>query len=369
MAKRHRLLPKRHLKPPGTAPGTLIAPEQASEPVVTIMAYDQENVTEQTIKNPDDIKPLLKKATIVWVNVDGLGDTTIIEKLGEIFGLHLLALEDVLNVHHRPKVEEYENEIFIITRMACIRHETLDIEQVSLFLGKNFVLSFQEHPGDCLEPVRARIRKGGRRSMFMKADYLAYSLIDAIVDGYFPVLEHYSERLNALEDAVVEHPDKDIVKQAHDIKRDFQVLHHGMWPLREALNRLSSDIPLIHEETRPFLRDCHDHIIQIVDILETYRERVAGLTDLYLSSLSNKMNEIMKVLTIIATIFIPLSFVAGVYGMNFDPNSSPLNMPELRWYFGYPFALGLMLIIAAGLVFYTWRKGWVGNRKKNKANE
>ncbi len=362
MLKRHRLLPKSHLKLPGTAPGTLIVPEQAPEPVVTVMAFNRDELTEKVIENPEEIKPFLKKGTIVWVNVDGLGDADLLKKLGEIFGLHTLALEDVLNVHHRPKVEEYDKEIFIITRMACLRNDVLDIEQVSFFLGKNFVVSFQERPGDCLEPVRERIRKGGQRIRFMEADYLAYALLDAIVDGYFPVLEHFSERLNALEDVVVGNPDKQVVEQTHEIKRDLQVLRHGIWPLREALSRLSGDMPLIHDETKLFLRDCYDHVIQIIDILETYRERAAGLTDLYLSSLSNKMNEVMKVLTIIATIFMPLGFIAGLYGMNFDPDVSPLNMPELRWYFGYPFALGLMALFAAGLLIYFWRKGWIGRK-------
>ncbi len=363
MAKRHRLLPKRHMKPPGTAPGTLVAPEHADKPVITIISYDQDEMTEKIIGGPDEIKPFLSEENIVWVDVVGLGDTDLIAKLGEILGLHLLALEDVLNVHHRPKAEVYENEIFIVTRMVRIINGVLDLEQVSFFLGKNYVVSFQERKGDCFEPVRDRIRKGGRRIRFMRADYLAYALIDAIVDGYFPVLEHYSEKLIVLEDVVVANPNQKIVEDSYVVKRDFQVLHHSIWPLREAMRTLSGDVPLVHNETTQFFRDCHDHVIQIVDILEVYRERVAGLTDLYLSCLSNKMNDIMKVLTIIATIFIPLSFIAGVYGMNFDQNASPFNMPELRWYLGYPFALGIMLALAAGLVFYFWRKGWIGTKR------
>ncbi len=362
--RRHRLLPRFHRVPPGTAPGTLVAPEQAPAPVMTVIVYNQEELSEHVIDSPDGIKALMKRGHILWLNVDGLGDTSLIKKIGEIFGLHDLALEDVLNVHHRPKVEEYDKDIFIITRMAGIRDHAMDIEQVSFFLGKNFVISFQERTGDSFAPVRERLRKGGKRIRFMKADYLAYALIDAIVDGYFPVLEHYSERLNALEDIIVDKPGQAIVEQTHEIKRDLQVLRHGIWPLREALSRLTGDdIAFIHDETRFFLRDCYDHVIQIVDILETYRERAAGLTDLYLSSLSNKMNEVMKVLTIIATIFIPLGFVTGLYGMNFDPKISPYNMPELSFYYGYPMALGLMVVIVAGLVVYFWRKGWIGPEK------
>lgn len=362
--KHYKLFSRSPQKPPGSSPGTLVAPEMAAEPVIHIIGYDHERFREIKVDNIEDIKGLIDEEQILWVNIDGLGDAGLLEKLGEIFGLHPLALEDVLNVHHRPKVEEYPNELFIISRMANIRDNDMDIEQVSLFLGKNFVVSFQERPGDCLEPVRERLRKGGRRLRYTKADYLAYALLDAIVDGYFPVLEHYNSKLDTLEDIVIDNPDRSIIEEIHEIKRDLQVLRHSIWPLREALNKLASDdMPHIHEETRIYLRDCYDHVIQVVDILETYRERTAGLTDLYLSSLSNKMNEIMKVLTIIATIFIPLGFIAGLYGMNFDPEVSPLNMPELHWYYGYPFALGLMLAISGVLVVYFWRKGWIGAGK------
>lgn len=359
---RRNFRPRLHHKPVGSPPGTLKVPEQAQKTVITVMAYDQDELVEKTVEKVADIKPLLKKGRIAWINVDGLGDSELIEELGTLLDLHVLALEDVFNINHRPKVEEYDNEIFVIARMARILNNSLDIEQISLFIGKDYVLSFQERPGDCLEPVRERLRKGGRRIRFMGSDYLGYALIDAIVDGYFPVLEYYSDKLNDLEDVVLDNPDKTIVGQIHEIKQDLRELRHHIWPLREALSRLSGDMPLIQDSTKLFLRDCYDHIIQIVDILETYRERAAGLTDLYLSSLSNKMNEVMKVLTIIATIFIPLSFIAGVYGMNFDPEASPLNMPELSWYYGYPFAIGLMILFAAVLVVYFWRKGWIGRK-------
>ena len=363
MHVRHRLFSKKKVNYPAVSPGTLIEPEGAGHPVITVMAYDKSRVMEQTVDKPEDIRAFLKEYAVVWVNVDGLGDAELLDRLGAVFELHALALEDVLNTHHRPKVEVYDDNVFVVTRMAAIRGNAMDLEQVSLFLGGKFVVSFQERPGDCLEPVRERIRKDASRVRLMGADYLAYALIDAIVDGYFPVLEHFSEKLNALEDAVVANPQNHVVEQIHELKRDFQVLHHGAWPFREALRDLSGDIPFIREETRLFLRDCQDHVIQIVDILEVYRERAAGLTDLYLSSLSNKLNEVMKVLTIIATIFIPLSFIAGLYGMNFNPNASPFNMPELSWYLGYPFALAVMLLVAAGLLLYFRRKGWIGTRR------
>jgi len=340
----------------------LIAPDKACRTTMTVMTYSKETVAENVITTLDDIAALPREDNIVWINVCGLGNTDLIAGIGEIFSLHPLALEDVLNVHHRPKAEDYENDVFIVTRMVGLKHNRLDLEQVSIFLGNGFVISFQERPGDCLEPVRERIRKGRQRIRFMQADYLAYALLDAIIDGYFPVLEHYSDKLTSLENEVVANPDQKVVAATHEIKRDLQILRHGIWPLREALNKLSYDMPLVHDSTRPFFRDCHDHVIQIVDILETFHERAASLTDLYLSSLSNKMNEIMKVLTIIATIFIPLSFIAGLYGMNFNPAASPYNMPELSWYLGYPFALFLMLVVAVGFVLHFWRKGWIGTK-------
>lgn len=362
MNTRHRLFSQKKIVHRANAPGSLIEPEGAPVPVISVMAYDQTRLVERTLDEVEEINAYVRDYPVVWVNVDGLGDAALLRKLGEIFGFHALALEDVLNTRHRPKAEAYDESIFVVTRMVSVRNGALDLEQVSLFFGDRFVVSFQERPGDCLEPVRERIRKGGTRIRFMGADYLAYALIDAIVDAYFPVLEHYSEELNDAEDSVIADPENHTVERIHALKRDFQVLRHGIWPFREALRDLSGEMPFIRDETRLFLRDCHDHVIQIVDILETFRERAAGLTDLYLSSLSNKMNEVMKVLTVIATIFIPLSFIAGVYGMNFDPDASPLNMPELNWYLGYPFALGLMFLVAVGLLYFFRRRGWMGGK-------
>lgn len=362
MSIHHRLFRTSTSKPPGSAPGLLIRPEDAEEMVITVIAYNKDDQFEACITDTEEIRPLLEKWQNVWINVDGLGDMEKLEKLGEILNLHPLALEDVLNTHHRPKVEEYEKNIFMITRMARMHNDAIDVEQVSLFLGENYVVSFQERKGDCLDPVRERLRKTGRRMRFNNADYLAYAIIDAIVDGFFPVLDHFDVRLNALEENVVVDPRPDFIEKTHEIKRDLQHIRHAIWPLREALSRLAADMPFIHDETQIYIRDCYDHVIQIVDILETYRERASGLMDIYLSSLSNKMNEVMKVLTIIATIFIPLGFIAGLYGMNFDSGVSPYNMPELHWPYGYPIALGVMLAIAIGLLGYFWHKGWIGNR-------
>jgi magnesium transporter len=293
--------------------------------------------------------------------VVGVGDAETVRRIGEIFALHRLALEDCINVHQRPKVEEYEDHRFIVSRMAMIR-EGPDTEQISLFLGRNFVITFQEQPGDCFGPVRERLRAARGRIRAAGADYLAYALLDAIVDSYFPVLESYGERIEDLEDDVLLRPDNRTVAQIFELKRDLLALRRAAWPQREAINTLIREpSPLIDDETRIFLRDCYDHAVHVLDIVETHREQAASLTDVYLSSMSNRLNEVMKVLTIIATIFIPLSFIASVYGMNFDTERSPWNMPELEWYFGYPFALGLMALTAAGLLLFFRRKGWIGS--------
>jgi magnesium transporter len=286
--------------------------------------------------------------------VDGLGDADTVRKIGETFGLHPLALEDVINVHQRPKVEPYEKYLFIVMQML-LAGEKLDTEQLSLFLGGNFVLTFQEQPGgDCFAPIRDRIRKNHGTMRAAGPDYLAYSLLDAVVDYYFPVLERSGERLETVEQEVVTQPGRETVARIHEIKRDLLLLRRAVWPMREALNSLlREDTPFITRETRTYLRDCYDHSVRIIDILETDRETAFGLLETYLSSVSNRMNEVIKVLTIIATIFMPLTFIAGVYGMNFT------HLPELNWPWGYPLVLGLMAVIAAGMLLYFRRRRWL----------
>lgn len=372
--QRHCRLFYRRQKP-GTAPGTLVPPEGAAASRVHVMAWNEDEIEEFDIKNDagvESLPSLLKRWPVVWINVDGLGSTALIEKFGEVFGLHPLALEDVLHTHQRSKTDDYDDHIFTVTRMARLIDDNLDSEQISIFLGKKFVLTFQERPGgDCLDPVRERVRHGkGRRIKFSNADYLVYAIIDAIVDGYFPVLEYYGEKLNELEDRTIENPHHDLVHEIHEIKRDLRVLRHGAWPMREMVSGLTtSGSGLVRDKTLPYLRDCHDHIIQVMDLLETNRERASALIDIYLSSITHRTNEIMRVLTIIATIFIPLSFIASVYGMNFDTAVSPWNMPELEWAYGYLFALALMAGVAGGLLNWFWRKGWLGlpARKKTQS--
>lgn len=362
-AKRLRLFRHPHSTPPGSAPGTLVAPPEAPPSVVTVTAVDESHLTEIRDAQPEGIRPLLDAWPLVWVNVDGLGSTDVVEGLGALFGLHPLALEDVLNPHHRAKVEIYDTHAFAVLRMARVCDGALNMEQVSLFFADRYVLSFQERAGDAFDAVRERLRAPGRRQRFLGPDYLAYALIDSLIDGYYPVLEWYSDLLAELEDTVLTEADAGFVARTQQVKRDIQMLQHGIWPMRETVRTLATDPRLVGEDTRRFLDDCYDHVIHVIDILETYRERANGLTDLYLSNLSNRMNEVMKVLTMIATIFIPLSFLAGLYGMNFDPDVSPYNMPELRTYFGYPIVLGAMAVLALGFVLYFWRKGWLGGGK------
>ena len=320
-----------------------------------VMAYGPAEFAEQEIQAAESLAPFLDKWPVVWVNVDGLGDAEAVRKIGELFGLHPLALEDVINVHQRPKVEPYEKYLFVVMQML-LAGERLETEQLSLFLGSNFVLTFQEQPGgDCFALIRDRIRKNHARIRGAGPDHLAYALLDAIVDSYFPVLERYGERLETVEQEVVIQPGRETVPRIHHIKRDLLLLRRAVWPMREAINSLlREDTPFIARETRTYLRDCYDHSVQIIDMLETDRETAFGLLETYLSSVSNRMNEIMKVLTIIATVFMPLTFIVGIYGMNFN------HMPELNWPWGYPLVMGLMAVIAAGMLLYFRRKGWLG---------
>jgi magnesium transporter len=355
---------------PGAPPGTMSVDPTASPAVIRVMAYGPDRIHEETVTEPEKVADFLAQWPVTWVDVTGLGNGGVIQRLGDLFNIHPLALADVVHVHQRPKVEEYDEQLFIVSRMITLKEGHLDSEQFSLFLGKNFVVTFQERPGDCLDPVRERIRKGTGRIRGCGPDYLAYALLDAIVDHYFPVLEAYGEQLEALEDRVILRPGSELISQVHEIKRQLLAIRRAIWPQREAMNVLMrGETSLVTEETRIYLRDCYDHTIQIVDLLENYREIASGLTDLYLSSLSNRMNEVMKVLAIFATLFIPLTFIAGIYGMNFDTERSPWNLPELGWYFGYPFALGLMVATAIALLVYFRRKGWLGSSPASPTDE
>ena len=359
-ARRWRRLSRR--PPPGSPPGTLVVPAEPVTPVVRMMVYDRDRLEECTADAAGELPLADALGQVRWIDVQGLGDLDLMRRIGERFGLHPLVLADLVHVNQRAKVEAYENQLFVVLRMVHL-DERLWTEQLSLILGEGFVLTFQERPGDCFDPVRERLRRAQGRLRAAGADYLAYALLDALIDSYFPVLEHQGELLEAMEREVVETTEAGQITRIHALKRDLLEVRRALWPLREVMSQLlREDVALIGAGTRLFLRDCADHVFQLMDMVEIDREVASSLLDLHLSSVSMRMNEIMKVLTIIATIFIPLGFIAGVYGMNFDPEVSPLNMPELHWYFGYPFALALMLAVAVGLLEYFRRKGWLGGR-------
>lgn len=339
-------------------PGTLVADPGALAPVMRVIAYGPGGHEELAAASLDDVKRLRAAYPNIWLNVDGLGDATLVGAIGELFNLHKLALEDVLSGMQRPKIETFGEVVFLVIREPH-RGEYLDSDQVSLFLGHGFLISFQERHGDCFDPVRQRIRASRGRICHVGADYLAYSLIDAVIDAYFPVLEHIGEHLDALEDEAILRPTTSTSHHIHDVKRELLNVRRAIWPARDAIGSLIRDpLPVITDETRVYLRDCLDHLVQLVEILENYREIGSDLQDIFLSSMSHRLNEVMKVLTIIATIFMPLSWIAGVYGMNFDTSKSA-NMPELAWRYGYAFALGLMFLIAGGFLLYFKHKRWI----------
>jgi magnesium transporter len=330
----------------------------APRPRIRVVGYGPDDMTEREIADPDDLQPLLARWPVVWINVDGLGDAGVIQKLGDLFRLHRLALEDVINVGQRAKVESYGDVVYIVAGMVPATAER-GIEQISIFLGKGFVLTFQEREGDCLEPVRKRLRKGSPRIRGGGSDYLAYAILDTVIDHYFPVLESYGERLDSIHEGIAERPTTEALTQIHTIRSDLTAIRRVLWPLRDAVNALVRDpLPHISEETRLYLRDCYDHVVSLIDLLQTDRESAAGLMEFQMSSVGNRMNEVMKVLTVFAALFIPLTFVAGLYGMNFNPERSPLNMPELNWYWGYPFAWALMIVIGVAMLVFFWRKGF-----------
>ncbi len=348
----------------GVPPGTITGVPDGPPPRIRVLSYDSEGCDARAVEDVDELTDLPGRRAVTWVNVDGLGDAETLARIGEAFGIHPLAMEDVIHLGQRPKVEQYGPTLFVVTRMATL-DERVETEQVSLVLGEGFVVTFQERPGDCLDPVRTRIRQDLGRIRRSGADYLLYCLLDAVIDAYFPVVESLGERLDEIEQEVMGEPDERIVGRIFRVKRDLMTLRRVTWPQRDALSSLQrGELGMIEEQTLLFVRDAYDHIAQIMDALESDRELAAGLFDAYQNRIANRMNEIMKVLTVIATIFIPLGFIAGVYGMNFDPQASRWNMPELGWRLGYPFALGLMVAVAIGMLLMFLRMGWLGRRRR-----
>lgn len=347
----------------GASPGTLAITSE-ERPAIHLIDYGAQGFSEHAIGAIDECIPYLldDEPSVTWIDVRGIGHTETFQRLGEVFKLHPLALEDVVNVPQRPKSDLYESHQLIVARMVRLDDDGIvRTEQLGILFGKGFVLTVQEEPEhDVLGCVRERIRTGRGSIRARGADYLAYALMDAVVDAFFPVLEALGERLEDLEVEVVD-ARRPMSKQIHDIKRDLLTIRRAIWPQRDLLSGLlRGESPLVDKETLVYMRDTYDHAVQVMDMVETFREIASGLMDLYLSGVSNRMNEIMKVLTILSTVFLPITFIAGVYGMNFDTKVSPLNMPELEHPYGYVLSLALMAASVAGLLYYYKRRGWLG---------
>jgi len=355
--KKGRLI-RRHTKKAGLPPGTLVhVGEKKTEAVrITYIDYDEKNFEEKQVPTIQECFRFKATPTVTWINIDGLHEVEIIEKLGKQFELHPLILEDILNTGQRPKFEDFEKYIFIVLKMLSYSDttQTVEAEQVSLVLGSNFVISFQERLGDVFDQIRDRIRNAKGRIRKMGPDYLCYALIDAVVDSYFAILERIGENIESMEEEVVGDPTEKTAQQIHSLKREMISLRKSIWPLRELIAGLDkSESSLIKDTTDIYLRDVYDHTIQIIDTVESFRDMVSGMLDIYLSSISNKMNAVMKVLTIIATLFIPLTFVAGIYGMNFK------YMPELEWRWAYPIVLLIMVAVSVVMLIYFRKKKWL----------
>lgn len=349
-------IPKRSKKA-GLAPGTLvhIGEKKTGAVKITVFEYDETHCQERQVALPEDIKVAADPA-VTWIDVSGIHQLDVIERFGKQFNLHPLLLEDIVNTDQRPKLDDYGSYWYVVLKMlyAADRSGDFQVEQVSLVFGPNFLLSFQENGRDVFQPIRERLRTGKGRIRQSAADYLLYSLVDAIVDQYFVVLETVGERLEALQDAVVSNPRPATLHEIHALKRELLFLRRAVWPVREVINALERlDSPALRDSTKVFFRDVYDHVIQIIDTIETLREMASGMLDIYLSSISSRLNAVIKVLTIITTIFMPLTFIVGIYGMNFD------YMPELHWRWGYPLVLLGIVSIAIGMLVYFKRKKWL----------
>lgn len=338
-------------------PGTLIhVGEKREETVkISVIDYDKKKYEEKNVNEIEECFPFKETSTVTWINIDGVHQVEVIEKLGKYFNIHPLILEDVVNTGQRPKYDDMGTYLYIVLQMVYTNGDNeIETEQVSLIVGSNFLISFQEKEGDVFNPIRERIKDAKGRIRTMGVDYLAYTLVDAIVDNYFSVLERIGEKIETLEEELVGNPQPTTLQTIHRLKRNGIILRKSVWPLREVISGLERGEPsIIQDSTRIFFRDVYDHTIQVIDTIETFRDMISGMLDIYLSSISNKMNEVMKVLTIIATTFIPMTFIAGVYGMNFK------YMPELEWRWGYLVVWVVMIGIGVSLLHYFKKKKWI----------
>lgn len=372
MAKKFKALrikSKRTLQSPGSSPGLIQISADALKPQITVYSYNKEFYSENKAGNYKQVKDIIAKCPtdFYWVDIRGLGDLDLLKSFQEDFKISALVVEDITHTYQRPKLEEYNDYCFAVSRMLCRDKEAkLENEQLSFILTSQVLFTFQENYTDCLDPVRKRLREGKGNIRIAGTSYLMYALMDVVLDNYFTMMDHFGEELEILEDNVYQNPDKSVMYKTQQIKRAIISIRRAIWPERDKLNdMLRSNSPLISAETKVFLRDAYDHAMQMIDLVDSYKEISNSLIDLYLSFASNRMNQVMKVLTIVSSIFIPLTFIAGVYGMNFsyqDPQTGKVlerNMPELYAENGYLYTLIIMLLIGIVQLFWFWRKGWL----------
>ncbi|MFZ0454106.1 MAG: magnesium/cobalt transporter CorA, partial [Ignavibacteriaceae bacterium] len=328
---------------------------------ISLFDYNSGNFSETKVDDLNELEKYRNNSNVTWINVVGLHDINILDKIGIIFNIHPLVLEDILNVSHNPKIEEYDSYLFIVVKMINYidNSNKLDIEQVSLIIGKNYIITFQEKNGDVFDPIRERIRTAKGMIRKYSEDYLAYRILDSIIDNYFSVLECFDDRIEDIEDQILTDPDESSLEEIHHLRKELIKLRRAVSPLREMIFTIEKEkFNLIQKTTFVYLRDLSDHVKQIIDTIENYREFINGLLEVYLSNASHRMNEVVKLLTIISTIFIPLTFIVGIYGMNFRTDASRWNMPELDWAFGYPFVMIMMVVIAVTLIIFFKKKRW-----------
>jgi magnesium transporter len=340
------------------APGTVVflGDKRVEQPTVSAISYGPSNVYEGVVATPEDCRGWLGRAAVTWINVEGLHDTEMLQRVADVFSMHPLTLEDIVNTSQRPKLEDMGDSLFLVLKMLRRHPETRAIvaEQVSIVLGKDYVLTFQEIDGGLFNPIRNHIRAGKGRIREMGCDYLAYSLLDAIVDNYFVMIEDMDDDIEQLQDAVLKRADASGVRRIHAFKAEMVSLRRNLWPLRELVSALEkSESDLISDGLSPYLRDVYEHTVQVIDSIEAIRDMLAGTMDIYMTSVSNRMNEVMKLLTAIATIFIPLTFIAGIYGMNFE------TMPELKWRYGYAAVWAVMIGVGVSMAIYFRRRKWM----------
>ena len=353
--------------PPGSVPGTVVLPAVVAKPKIMLCTYSM-NKAETHPVEPEEIERILSEPSDAnrWLDIQGLGDVGLLQLIGRVLGLHPLTVEDIAHTHQRPKVEDFEGHFFVSTRAVYIKDGlTIENEQLSLIVAPGLLVTFQEREGDAFDSVRNRIAQGKGKIRSMATDYLAWALLDTTIDHYFPVLEAYAATMDDLDDAVRANPEPHQSQAIHQIRRELRSLRRAIWPVRDICNTLSrGDFDLVDKATRPAFRDSTDQILSLTDALEGARERASDVADLYMVMMGERTNQVMKVLTIVATIFIPLTFLCGLYGMNFDPEVSPYNMPELKWRYGYLFFWSVTVVCLFFMLWLFRRKGWLPRTDK-----